>query len=81
MTRTLEVPFRPGPPATPEIRLEPPLVSVEPCWEYKEIVREAASGLLSEAELNVLGDEHWELAGIVTPGSQVHFYFKRERRP
>jgi hypothetical protein len=81
MTPTLEVPFRPGLPGTPETRLEPPLVSVEPRWEYREIVRETASGLLSEAELNALGDEHWELAGIAMAGSRVHFYFKRERRP
>jgi len=80
MTPVLEVPFRPGPPSAPEARLEPPLVSVEPRWEYREIVRES-SGLLSEAELNVLGEEHWELAGIATAGSEVHFYFKRDRRP
>jgi hypothetical protein len=81
MTTTLEVPFRPGLPTTPETRLEPPLVPVEPRWEYREIVRDIASGLLSEAELNQLGDEYWELAGIATAGSRIHFYFKRERRP
>lgn len=80
MTPALEVPFRPGPPLTPETRLEPPMVPVDPLWDYKEIVRDSA-GLLSEAELNALGDEHWELAGIAPAGSRVHFYFKRERRP
>lgn len=80
MTPVFEVPFRPGLPGTPETRLEPPLVPVEPRWEYREIVREC-SGLPSEAELNALGEKHWELAGIATAGSTVHFYFKRERRP
>jgi hypothetical protein len=75
----LEVPFRPGWPMLREAHVEPPLVPLEPRWEYKEVVREAAAGLLSEAELNALGAEHWELTGIVSAGSEVHFYFKRER--
>jgi hypothetical protein len=44
------------------------------------VVREAAAGLMSEAELDTLGAEHWELAGIAQAGALVHFYFKRERR-
>jgi hypothetical protein len=80
MTSNLEVPFRPVWPATPETRMEPPLVSVEPRWEYKAVVRDAAAGLMSEAELDTLGAEHWELAGIAQAGALVHFYFKRERR-
>ena len=55
-------------------------MTVEPRWEYKEVVREVTGGLLSESELNALGTERWELAGIVPAGTQVHFYFKRERR-
>jgi hypothetical protein len=80
MTGSLEIPIRPGWPVTPESRIDPPLVAVEPRWEYKEVVREVTAGLPSEAELNALGAEHWELAGIVAAGNQVHFYFKRERR-
>ena len=80
MTTTHEVPLRPGWPTTPEARVEPPLVSIEPRWEYKEIVRNITTGLMSEAELNALGAEHWDLAGIASAGAQVHFYFKRERR-
>lgn len=79
MTAILEVPFHPGP-TKPEHRVEPPLVSVEPRWEYKEVFREVADGLMSEAELNALGAEHWELAGIVSAGARTHFYFKREHR-
>jgi hypothetical protein len=77
---SLEVPFRPGWPTPPEGHIEPPFVSLEPRWEYKEVVREVATVLLSEAELNALGDERWELTGVVPAGAHVHFYFKRERR-
>jgi hypothetical protein len=76
---SLEVPFRPGWPTPHEAHIEPPFVPLEPRWEYKEVLREVAAGLLSEAELNALGAEHWELTGVVPAGSQVHFYFKRER--
>jgi hypothetical protein len=77
---TLEIPFRPGWPGLQESRVEPPVVAVQPRWEYKEVVREASTGLLSEAELNALGADGWELAGVVPAAGQVHFYFKRERR-
>jgi hypothetical protein len=80
MSKTLEIPFRPGWPTSQEPRIEPPSVAIEPRWEYKEVVREVEGGLLSEAELDALGAEHWELAGVVPAGAQVHFYFKRERR-
>lgn len=60
--------------------MEPPFVPVEPRWEYQEVVREVGTDLLSEAELNALGAERWELTGIVPVGGRVHFYFKRERR-
>jgi hypothetical protein len=66
-------------PAPHETHIEPPFVPLEPRWEYKEVVPEVASGLLSEAELNALGAERWELTGIVPAGARVGFYFKRER--
>jgi hypothetical protein len=78
MTATFEIPFPPRHHPAPGTRLEPPMVRIEPRWEYREIVREA-SELLSEAELNALGNERWELAGIAPAGGRVHFYFKRER--
>jgi hypothetical protein len=55
-------------------------VPFEPRWEYKEIVREAGTeGVLTETELDGLGSDHWELAGVASVGTRVHFYFKRER--
>jgi hypothetical protein len=44
------------------------------------VVRELGSeGLLTEAELNVLGADGWELAGVTNESQRAHFYFKRER--
>jgi hypothetical protein len=79
MSTTLEIPFLPPRPPSPESRPDPPLVLVQPRWEYREIVRDAGGELLSEAELDALGAAHWELAGIAPAGTRVHFYFKRER--
>jgi hypothetical protein len=81
----LEIPPRPPwspvqPPPTPEPRLEMPMVPVEPKWEYREVIRETGTGLMSTAELDALGADHWELAGVAMAGDGVHFYFKRERR-
>jgi len=60
--------------------VEPPSVYVESRWEYRELVRDAGTGALpNEADLNALGAEGWELAGIAPQGGKVHFYFKRER--
>jgi hypothetical protein len=74
-------PWSPVPPPTPrESRVELPTVPVEPQWEYREVVRAAGTALMSTAELDALGTEHWELAGVVAAGDGVHFYFKRERR-
>lgn len=75
----IEIPF-PPPGSSPPGRLEPPMVAVEPRWEYKEVVRSLDhQGTLAEAELNALGDEHWELAGVVTTPGKMHYYFKRAR--
>lgn len=80
ITSGLEVPFVPWPKEPGGGRIEPPLVPVAPRWEYQELVRDAESAELpSESELNALGGEGWELAGLVSRGSLVHFYFKRER--
>jgi hypothetical protein len=80
MTRTLEIPFPPRPGEVPRSHLSLPLVPLEPQWEYKELVRNRGTEQLpTEAELNDLGREHWELAGVLDYSERVHFYFKRER--
>ncbi len=59
-------------------RLEPPMVYVPPTWEYMAVVRPSAVDQLpTVVELNALGTQGWELAGVVHAGDVVHFYFKR----
>jgi hypothetical protein len=80
MSFRLEIPFLPRPNEPSSTRMAPPWVPVEPRWEYKELVRNLEDeDLPTEAELDALGTDHWELAGIVQQERRVHFYFKRER--
>jgi len=47
-------------------------------WEYKVLNRNLSKEEApSESELNTLGKEGWELAGVFTDSPFVHFYFKR----
>jgi hypothetical protein len=56
------------------------VVYVAPVWEYKHVRRDiGAEAPLSEAELNALGAEGWELTAVIPTPSVVHFYFKRSR--
>ncbi|HEX6533001.1 MAG TPA: hypothetical protein VF041_00305 [Gemmatimonadaceae bacterium] len=77
-------PFPPVPapaPKVPDVHVHPPLVFVEPVWEYRHMVRnldrEAAP---SDEEMNALGGEGWELIGVFGDGRAVHLYFKRQLR-
>jgi hypothetical protein len=79
MTARFEIPFPPLKQPEPGARIEAPSVHIDPRWEYKTIVRKGGEELPSETELNALGAEHWELAGLASAGGQVTFYFKRER--
>jgi hypothetical protein len=80
MSASVEIPFPPRPDQSPRSRVEPPWVPFEPRWEYKDLVRDLETeALVSQAELDALGAEHWELAGVLSEGPRAHFYFKRER--
>lgn len=60
--------------------VQSPIVYVkdEPAWEYKQLVRNLAKEKApAEDELNALGADGWELAGIFTDSPFVYFYFKR----
>jgi hypothetical protein len=47
-------------------------------WEYELFTRNLSKEEApSEEELNKLGKEAWELAGLFTDSRFVHFYFKR----
>ncbi len=64
----------------PQGLVQPPMVYVTtPAkWEYKQLVRNLAQGAAPTAEeLNVLGADGWELAGVFTDSPVVYFYFKR----
>ncbi len=73
----IEPPFTPPAPAPGQIT--PPMVYVrEPLrWEYRHVERPVDQPALSEADLNPLGAEGWELSGVYSDGSSAHFYFKR----
>jgi hypothetical protein len=87
MISVQRIPEIPSPPAQPPMapeavpvrRMEPPMVFVAPAWEYRQLYKPVGE-TPSEAELNTLGVEGWELAGV-SPGPEgVHFYFKRQLR-
>jgi hypothetical protein len=66
------------PPHLPEPHVVPPMVFVQPVWEYKHLLRPLpAPGPLSEAELNALGGDGWELVAVYPEPASLHFYFKR----
>ena len=67
------------PETPPGARVHPPVVYVEPTWEYKHLARNLArEPAPDEAELNALGAKGWELAGAFASGTDAHFYFKRQ---
>jgi hypothetical protein len=70
------------PPYTvPDVRVQPPMVFVEPAWEYKHVSRSLTEQEpLGENELNELGAQGWELAGVFNDSRSAHFYFKRLTR-
>jgi hypothetical protein len=60
--------------------IQPPIVYVQEQlrWEYKQLIRNVAEeNAPSEEELNTLGADGWELAGIFTDTPFVYLYFKR----
>lgn len=65
---------------TPSGLIQPPIVYVkeELFWEYKQLIRNLAKEKApTEDELNTLGADGWELAGVFTDSPFVYFYFKR----
>lgn len=59
---------------------QPPMiyVSERTAWEYKHLIRDLSEAKApTEEELNVLGKEGWELAGVFAESGTAYFYFKR----
>jgi len=49
-------------------------------WEYKRVVRNLRTeDVPSEAELDLLGQDGWELAGAFTDSPMLYLYFKRPK--
>jgi len=80
MNTILKIPERT--PETPRgAPVYPPIVYVEPAWEYKCLVRALPDEKEpDEAELSRLGADGWELVGVTTAGTTQRFYFKRLRK-
>jgi hypothetical protein len=60
--------------------VHPPFVLVKEkvVWQYKQLIRDLAQEKApAEDELNALGADGWELAGVFTESRMVYFYFKR----
>jgi hypothetical protein len=71
------------PPREPQKQepVRPPMIYIEKRlkWEYKQIVRNLKKeGILSDAELNALGEEGWEMSGVAQQSPMTYFYFKRQ---
>lgn len=69
----------PREPAHPE-RVHPPMIDAKKShrWEYKLITQNLGrEGPLDESELNVLGNDTWELTALLHHGEVATFYFKR----
>lgn len=41
-------------------------------WEYKQVIRN-----LDEPELKALGEQGWEMTGLIQQPPLAYFYFKR----
>jgi len=74
MNHRLNFPAQSGPaPLTPIVYVKDKTV-----WEYKLLTRNLSKEEApSEEELNKIGKEGWELAGVFNDPPFVYFYFKR----
>jgi hypothetical protein len=53
---------------------------MKPQWEYQVIEKFGASGRNIEDNLNDLGKDGWEVAGVGMHGASQFVYLKRQRR-
>ena len=77
------LPRHPGfDPQLQDVHVVPPVVWVEPTFEYRELTREivAGSAPVTAPELDELGKDGWELVSVLNDGKAAHFYFKRVAR-
>ena len=77
MQRSLIPPHEPKQPEP----IRPPMIYIEKRlkWEYKQVIRDAESEKpLNETELNALGEDGWEMAGVAQQPPLTYYYFKRQ---
>ena len=48
-------------------------------WQYRRLDRSGSESLLSEEQLNAIGADGWELAGVTTDAAGTHYFLKRGR--
>jgi hypothetical protein len=68
------------PPLESKQPVRPPMVYIEKQlkWGYKLMIRNLEKeSPLDETELNALGEDGWELSGVVQQPPVTYFYFKR----
>jgi hypothetical protein len=81
LTRLSDSPRFALPRQLPQVHAPMVYVYEKQAWEYKIVVRSvSAEAIPSEQELNTLGADGWELAGVVPLPEKVQFYFKRIRK-
>jgi hypothetical protein len=76
------LPQIPQPPSPQQPRVQPPTVYVyeRQQWEYRVVTKNVADEpILSEGDLNALGQHGWELVGAVPLPTMVQFFFKRAK--
>lgn len=72
------VPPRAPLPAAPQVVAPLIYVQKNTSWEYKQLIRNLAKEEApTTTELNTLGKEGWELAGVMADAPFAYFYFKR----
>jgi len=79
-THIADFPRHPPPQMPPQPRIQPPTVYVyeRQLWEYRVVTKNVADEPpLSEGDLNALGQDGWELVGVVPLPTTVQFLFKR----
>jgi hypothetical protein len=73
------IPQRPQQPEHPRVQPSTVFVYERQGWEYRIASRKSDEQPLGEDELNALGNDGWELIGVVPLPHEVRFFFKRAR--
>lgn len=81
--RPMIPPLKPPPQEPLEPNSPQPMIylPVQQRWQYKIVTYpQTEASVPTEADLNTLGEQGWELTGVLPAGDSTHFYFKRLQR-